>query len=104
VTGWNVTRLKYLAAIPITNGLGEAGTYSDPEWPRYVRTTDIRDARSLRLDVFASLPPEVAAKALLAKGDILATAAGATIGKSTTYLEVEFRTFWPFVEPLRLLG
>ena len=85
--GWRQTRLKYLAATPITNGLGEAGQYDDPEWPRYVRTTDIEGPGSLRSDVFASLPPDIAAGAPLRRGDILMTAAGATIGKSTTYLE-----------------
>lgn len=84
---WVETRLKYLSAIPITNGLGEAGTHEQAEWPRYVRTTDIAGPRSLRDDVFASLPPAIAAPAALVKGDIIATAAGATIGKSCTFLE-----------------
>lgn len=74
-------RLKYLAAVPITNGLGLSGTFDDPTWPRYVRTTDICDERTLRDDVFASQPPDIAAGAMLAPGDILMTAAG-TIGKS----------------------
>ena len=83
---WAKTKLKYCSAIPVSNGLGEAGAYDDPTWPRYVRTTDIAGPRSLRSDVFASLPPQVASKALLRRGDILATAAG-TIGKSVTYSE-----------------
>lgn len=87
MNGWRQTRLKYLAATPITNGLGESGQYDDPTWPRYVRTTDIESPLSLRSDVFASLPPEVAARASLLTGDLLMSAAG-TIGKSTTYLEV----------------
>ncbi|MEH0820716.1 restriction endonuclease subunit S [Micromonospora sp. CPCC 205714] len=78
---WRRTRLKYLAEVPIRNGLGEAGAYDDPSWPRYVRTTDIADARNLRSDVFKSLPPSVAAKASLRHGDLLLSAAG-TIGKS----------------------
>lgn len=79
---WTETRLKFLAGAPIENGLGEAGAFDDPDWPRYVRTTDIAGPRSLRNDVFVSLPPEVAAKATLRRGDLLMTAAGATIGKS----------------------
>lgn len=79
---WTETRLKFLAAVPIGNGLGEAGVHDDPAWPRYVRTTDIAGPRALRTDAFASLPPEVAAKATLRRGDLLMTAAGATIGKS----------------------
>jgi len=79
---WTETRLKFLSDEPIVNGLGEAGSYDEPAWPRYVRTTDIADSRSLRSDTFASLPPEVALNAELRHGDLLMTAAGATIGKS----------------------
>lgn len=82
---WRQTRLKFLAARPIQNGLGESGAEDNPDWPRYVRTTDIAGPRKLRDDVFASLPPEVAHKALLQSGDLLMTAAGATIGKSVLY-------------------
>ncbi|MEW2144194.1 restriction endonuclease subunit S [Micromonospora vinacea] len=77
-----MSKLKYLASEPITNGLGEAGVYDLPEWPRYIRTTDIENSRTLRDDVFKSLPPEVARQALLKPGDLLMTAVGATIGKS----------------------
>lgn len=83
---WTSTRLKFLADLPIRNGLGEAGEFEDPSWPRYVRTTDIAGPRSLREDSFKSLPPEVARKAMLLPGDILMTAAGATIGKSYLHL------------------
>ncbi len=79
--------MKYLSAVPLTNGLGEAGAFDYSHWPRYVRTTDIAGPRSLRDDVFASLPPDVASRAKLAHGDILMTAAGATIGKSVQFLE-----------------
>jgi type I restriction enzyme, S subunit len=84
---WQQTRLKFLADCPIQNGLGESGGEDNPDWPRYVRTTDIAGPHKLRDDVFASLPPEVADKALLQPGDILMTAAGATIGKSVLYLD-----------------
>ncbi len=84
---WRQTRLKFLADRPIQNGLGEAGGEDNPDWPRYVRTTDIAGPRELRDDVFASLPPDVAHKALLQAGDLLMTAAGATIGKSVLYLD-----------------
>ncbi len=83
---WKSTRLKYLAQVPITNGLGEAGAFDDPSWPRYVRTTDIAGPRTLREDVFASLPQEIAARAPLISGDLVLTAAG-TIGKSLLYLD-----------------
>jgi type I restriction enzyme, S subunit len=82
---WRATRLKFLAEIPIRNGLGEPGGLDDPSWPRYIRTTDIANPRSLREDVFASLPPDIAAAAMLRPGDIVMTAAGATIGKSLLF-------------------
>ncbi|MER6403439.1 restriction endonuclease subunit S [Streptomyces viridosporus] len=47
-----------------------------------MRTTDIADSRRLRDDTWKSLPPDIAGKALLRPGDLLMTAAGATIGKS----------------------
>lgn len=82
---WRRLRLKHLAAEPIRNGIGEAGTFDDPTWPRYVRTTDIGGPRTLRDDTYASLPPETARKAELRRGDIVMAAAG-TIGKSLLYL------------------
>jgi type I restriction enzyme S subunit len=81
-----VVPLKHLSALPITNGVGEAAEFDDPGWPRYVRTTDIAGPRSLRADTFKSLPPEIARKAQLRRGDIIMTAAGATIGKSSLYM------------------
>lgn len=69
--------LKYLAAIPIVNGLGLSGSFTDDSWPRYIRTTDIGGPRRLREDVFASQPREVARRAIVQRGDILMTAAGA---------------------------
>ena len=84
---WPELPLKALAREPITNGLGLPGEHNDPEWPRYIRTTDIANSTSLRTDVFVSQPPEVAARARVARGDILMTAAGATIGKSVLITE-----------------
>ena len=94
-------RLQHLAKIPITNGLGLPGEHNNPEWPRYVRTTDIADPRSLRDDVFASQPPEVAAQAPLVRNDIVACAAGATIGKSSLYLSDEPACYAGFLVRIR---
>lgn len=80
-----VAPLKYLSKLPITNGLGLAGAHTNSSWPRYIRTTDIAGPHSLREDTFASQPPETASAALVSQGDILMTAAGASIGKSTTF-------------------
>jgi len=82
---WKRTKLKFLAAEPIRNGLGEPAEFDDLAWPRYIRTTDIGGPRVLRTDTFASLPPATAAPALVERGDILMSAAG-TIGR--TYLHM----------------
>lgn len=89
MTTWRQTRLKFLSSVPITNGVGERGEYEDRGWPRYIRTTDISGPRSLRPDTFKSLPPVTARKAEVRKGDLLMTAAGATVGKSLLYLSDE---------------
>ncbi len=86
---WQWTRLKFLADAPINNGIGEAGGLDEPTWPRYIRTTDIASPRELRSDTFSSLPPDIAARAPLRRGDIVMTAAGATIGKSLLYTSDE---------------
>jgi type I restriction enzyme S subunit len=84
---WEVKRLKFLAAEPIKNGIGEAGAYDDPDWPRYVRITDIAGPRTLREDTFKSLPPELAHEAPFKTGDLLLAAVGATYGKSYLHLQ-----------------
>jgi type I restriction enzyme S subunit len=68
----------------MVNGVGEPGSFENPAWPRYVRTTDIAGPTKLRDDTFASLPPETAARAPLERRDIVMTAAGA-VGKSFRY-------------------
>jgi type I restriction enzyme S subunit len=77
---WTPTRLKYLAALPITNGLGEAAQDGDPAWPRYIRTTDIASPRALDESKRVTLPPSVAAKAVVLRDDLLLCAAG-SLGK-----------------------
>ncbi len=77
---WRSTRLKYLAALPITNGLGEAAQDSDPSWPRYIRTTDIASPRHLHADRRVSLPPETARPSMVQADDLLMCAAG-SLGK-----------------------
>jgi type I restriction enzyme, S subunit len=81
---WRRTRLKYLASIPIVNGLGEAATLEDDSWPRYIRTTDFAGPRELRDETRATLPPDVAKKAEVRRGDILMSAAG-TVGRTFLY-------------------
>jgi len=101
---WTKTRLKFLASEPIRNGLGEAGAFEEPNWPRYIRTTDIASTRELRSDVFKSLPPDTAKRALLCPGDILMTAAGATIGKSYLHLKSGSYCFAGYLVRFRAAG
>ncbi len=84
---WEVRCLKHLSGKPIKNGLGEPGEHDNPDWPRYIRITDIAGPRSLREDTFRSLPPSVAATAPVSKGDLLLAAVGATFGKSYLHNE-----------------
>lgn len=97
----NLVPLRYLSILPITNGLGLSGANDNREWPRYIRTTDIAGPTTLRDDVFASQPPDVAAAALVAPGDILMTAAGASIGKSVTFRETYPACYAGFLVRLR---
>jgi type I restriction enzyme S subunit len=98
---WQRTRLKYLVALPIQNGLGEAAVCDDPSWPRYIRTTDIAGPRTLHNDTFASLPPDVASHAMLEPGDIVLTAAG-SVGKSFLYDSTEPACYAGYLVRLRL--
>jgi type I restriction enzyme S subunit len=100
VSSWVETPLKHLVSEPIVNGLGEPGRRDDKSWPRYVRTTDIRDLWHLRDDTFASLPPGVAAEAMLARGDILMCAAG-SVGRSLYYDGDELACFAGYLVRVR---
>lgn len=82
---WNVTRLKYLTKVPFAYGANEAALEENPNWPRFVRITDIMDNGSLKEETFRSLAPEIAEPYLLEEGDILFARSGATVGKSFLY-------------------
>jgi type I restriction enzyme S subunit len=78
---WTQTRLKYLAAAPIVNGLGEAAQAGDVTWPRYIRTTDILSPRRLDPAKRVTLPPALASQAKVERDDLLLCAAG-SVGKA----------------------
>lgn len=101
MSSFSRTQLRHLSTIPITNGLGLAGSNDNPSWPRYIRTTDIASPTGLRDDVFSSQPPEIAAAALLVPGDLLMTAAGASIGKSLRFDESYSACYAGFLVRLR---
>jgi restriction endonuclease S subunit len=82
---WEMKRLKYLVSEPLRYGANEPAELTDPDLPRYIRITDIRDDGTLRDDTFRSIPDEVAAPHLLSDGDMLFARSGATVGKTFRY-------------------
>ena len=84
---WNLKRLKFITSVPLSYGANAAAEFDEPEWPRYVRITDVDELGRLRDETFRSLPPEVAKNFLLKPNDILLARSGATVGKSIIYKE-----------------
>ena len=82
---WEVLRLKFIASEPLSYGANAAAEFDEPEWPRFVRITDVDEFGRLRDETFRSLPPEVAQGFLLQPNDILLARSGATVGKSFIY-------------------
>lgn len=82
---WEVFRLKLLASEPLTYGANAAADLGEPDWPRFVRITDIDDLGRLRPETYRSLPPDIAEGFLLKENDILLARSGATVGKSFIY-------------------
>ena len=77
-------RLRFACKEPLKYGANAAAQFDDPEWPRFVRITDITEYGQLKDETFRSLPPEVAEDYLLEEGDILLARSG-SIGRSFIY-------------------
>ena len=84
-TRWDAKRLKFLVAEPLKYGANEAAELTDPDLPRYIRITDVKDDGNLRDETFRSLPEDIAKDYLLEEGDILLARSGATVGKTFIY-------------------
>ena len=82
---WETRRLKYLTHEPLAYGANEAALEDNPDWPRFVRITDINEDGTLRDETFRSLSPEIAEPYLLERGDVLFARSGATVGKTFIY-------------------
>ncbi len=82
---WDLLRLKFIASEPLSYGANAAAEFDEPEWPRFVRITDVDELGRLRDETFRSLPPEVAQGFILQPNDILLARSGATVGKSFIY-------------------
>ena len=78
-------RFKFTSDLPLKYGANAAAEFDNPEWPRFVRITDVTANGDLRENTFRSLPPEVARSYELEEGDILLARSGATVGKSFIY-------------------
>lgn len=82
---WEAKRLKFTLSSPLKYGANEAATFTEIDFPRYIRITDVNDDGTLREETFRSLPPETAQEYLLSDGDILLARSGATVGKTFIY-------------------
>jgi type I restriction enzyme S subunit len=105
----NHVPLRSLSSSAIRNGAGEKGLDYDPSKIRYIRTTDIAGPRTLKQSAKRSIPRGVGERYRLEVGNLLMTAAGATIGKSYLHeIAIEdccFAGFLVRVQPKsRLLG
>jgi type I restriction enzyme S subunit len=81
---WKVRTLRSLAIGNGEYGANISKSPFNPEWPRYIRITDIGDQGLFNNDA-ASISEENAAPYLLEDGDILLARSGATVGKSLLY-------------------
>lgn len=77
-------RLRFACSTPLKYGANAAAQFDDPDWPRFVRITDITDDGRLKDETFRSLPPEEAEPYLLDDGDVLLARSG-SIGRSFIY-------------------
>ena len=77
--------LRRLLAEPPQYGASESGELGEPDWPRYIRITDLNADGSLRNDDVRRLPLKVARSYLLRDGDLLIARSGATVGKAFIY-------------------
>jgi type I restriction enzyme S subunit len=94
--------LRYLSMTPITAGVNASGDSGNPpEWPRFVRTTDIASMVTLHEDRRVTIDPGLAATATVKKGDILATRAG-TVGKSYIHTSDEKAAYAGYLVRIRL--
>ena len=85
-SSWKIGRLKNLINQPLMYGANESGELFNPEWPRYIRITDIQENNSLSSENILSLEPTLASPYILKKGDVLFARSGATVGK-TYYID-----------------
>ena len=84
---WECSSLKRFLFQPLQYGANESAESTNPDWPRYIRITDIDEYGNLRDETFKSLDPQKANEYLLEKGDVLFARSGATVGKTYIFKE-----------------
>ncbi len=84
---WECSSLKHFLSQPLQYGANESAESTNPDWPRYIRITDIDEYGNLRDETFKSLDPDKAKDYLLEKGDVLFARSGATVGKTYIFNE-----------------
>lgn len=83
--GWEVCKLKYCLLDKMQYGANSSGITFQPELPRYIRITDIKNNYELFSEEKLSLPENETAEFLLENGDLLFARSGATVGKTFLY-------------------
>ena len=71
---WDCSSLKYYLSEPLQYGANESAESNNPNWPRYIRITDIDEYGNLK-------------DYILEKGDVLFARSGATVGKTYIFKE-----------------
>lgn len=84
---WDCSSMKYYLSETLQYGANESAESDNPDWPRYIRITDIDEYGNLKKETFKSLSPEKAKGYLLERGDVLFARSGATVGKSYIFKE-----------------
>lgn len=77
--------LKRLVLKPMQYGANSSGTELNPNFPRYIRITDIDSMGNLKDEGAKSIELSEAEPYILQKGDILLARSGATVGKAFMY-------------------
>lgn len=68
-------RIKHLAQIPVVAGLNLPAEDGDPEWPRYIRTTDIDGLFVLKAEA-ERISPDLIGEYTVKRGDLLFSRTG----------------------------
>lgn len=94
-------QLRHIADTPVVNGVGEAAADGEESWPRYIRITDFKTLFALDPNKRETLPPEVAATAVVLKNDLLLAAVGATVGSAYLHISGEPACFAGYLVRVR---